>query len=219
MARLKLKRFRVKPPAPEVLAHYVRVYDPRELYHHPDSVLPITSESLFGNDHPLVLDLGCGRGEFLVAQAEDHRDLNFLGFDWHVKSLWAATQAAHQAELDNVRLIQVDFRLALPAMPAGSACEVFMLFPQPVFQHNRTSEDPLLESTLRQVQRVLAPEGWFHFVTDHAEYFEIKRALIEQSGLFTVSNESQAYEGGITWFQRFWETRQIESRRLACRKV
>lgn len=218
MPRLKLKRFRVDPPAPEVLARYVRVYDPRALYHHPESA-GLDARSLFGNDRPLVLDLGCGRGEFMVAQAAAQPDLNFVGFDWHVKSLWAATHQAQGAGLDNVRLIQVDFRLALPALPAESAREVFMLFPQPILKPNRRSEDPLPESALRQIYRLLMPGGWFHFVTDHEEYFAVKRALIEQSGLFTLSNESQTYEGGITWFQRFWETRQVESRRVACRRT
>ncbi len=218
MSRLKLKRFRVKPPLPEVQATYLRDYDPAQVYHLPHEVPPISSPALFGNDHPLSLDLGCGRGDFLITQAAEHPAENFVGIDWHLKSLWDAMHKAQRATLDNVRLIKVDFRLALTIVPDESVREVFLLFPPPMLLHKRINADPLPEPLLPQIHRVLAPGGWFHFVTDHPEYFEIKRALIEGSGLFTLEAESQAFEGGITWFQRFWEGHSIESKRLACRK-
>ena len=120
--------------------------------------------------------------------------------------------------MENVRLVKVDFRLALSIVPDESVSEVFLLFPPPMLLHKRINADPLPEAALRQVHRLLAHGGLFHFVTDHPEYFEVKRRLIEESKLFTLETESQAFEGGITWFQRFWESHDIESKRLACRK-
>lgn len=219
MGRLKLKRFRVKPPSPEVLAQYLRVYPPRDLYYRPQTLPPITSPTLFGNDRPLVLDLGCGRGEFVVAQAARCPDANFAGLDWHLKSVWDAVNRARQSGLDNVRFVKTDFRLALPIVPDESVREVYLLFPPPVLAHKRRSLDLLTDATLRQIHRVLAADGLFHFVTDRPTYFELKRALIEESGLFTILSASQAIEGGLTWYQQFWERFQIESRRLECRKA
>lgn len=219
MSRLKLKRFRVKPPAPEVQARYLRVYNPKDLYYQPDTVPPISSPSLFGNEKPLALDLGCGRGDFLITQAAGHPEENFVGIDLHLKSLWDALHKTQRARLDNVLLLKVDFRLALAVVPDESVSEVFLLFPPPMLLHKRINADPLPEATLHQIHRLLAPNGLFHFVTDHPDYFEVKRKLIEDSGLFSLENESLAFEGGITWFQRFWESRDIASKRLACRKA
>jgi tRNA (guanine-N7-)-methyltransferase len=219
MSRLKLKRFRVKPPPPEALARYLRVYEPRELYHRPQTLPPITSLTLFGNDRPLVLDLGCGRGEFMVAQAAQRPDENFTGLDWHLKSVWDAVNRAGQAGLDNVRFVKTDFRLALCVVADKSVREVYLLFPPPVLTHKRRSGDLLTEATLRQIHRLLAADGLFHFVTDQPAYFELKQALIVESGLFTILSASQAIEGGLTWYQQFWERFQIESRRLECRKA
>jgi len=218
MSRLKLKRFRVKPPLPEVQAHYLREYDPKQVYHLPHEVPPISSPSLFGDDRLLSLDLGCGRGDFLITQAAEHPAENFVGIDWHLKSLWDAIHKAQRAALDNVRLVTADVRLARSIVPDESVHEVNLLFPPPLLLHKRINADPLPETLLPQIHRVLAPGGWFHFVTDHPDYFEIKRRLIEGSGLFTLEAESQAFEGGITWFQRFWEGHAVESKRLACRK-
>jgi len=219
MGRLKLKRFRVKPPPPEALAQYLRLYEPRILYHNPQALPPITSLTLFGNDRPLVLDLGCGRGEFVVGQAAQRPGENFAGLDWHLKSLWDAVNRARRAAVDNVRFIKTDFRLALPLVPDESVREVYLLFPPPVLTYKRRSLDLLTDSTLRQIHRLLMADGLFHFVTDQAEYFERKRTLIETSGLFTILSVSQAFEGGLTWYQQFWERFQIESRRLECRKA
>ncbi|MBP8974375.1 MAG: methyltransferase domain-containing protein [Anaerolineae bacterium] len=219
MARLKLQRFRASEPPDDVQARYIRVYKGRDLHYRPQAVPPISAETLFGVSAPLVLDLGCGRGEFLVAQAGAQPDRYFVGFEWHIKSVWDAAHRAHAANLDNVRIVRADLRLALPIVPDGAADEVLLLFPPPKLAPNERKDDLLSEPLLRQVHRVLLPGGLFHFVTDHAAYFTAKRALIEESGLFAVQGESSAFEGGLTRFQRIWEAMDIASQRLACRRL
>ncbi len=218
MPRVKLKRFHVERPTPDALARYLRGYPGHDLYHNADAQPPITAETLFGRDQPLVFDLGCGRGEFIVEQAAQRPDVLFAGFDWHEKSVWDAVNRADRAQLDNVRVIKADVRLALRIVPDESVCEVFMLFPPPASAERRRKIDPLPESTLRTIHRILVPGGRFHFVTDHAGYFAIKRALIDSTGLFEIVQAGQQIEGGLTRFQQFWESRDIESKRLEARK-
>lgn len=212
--RLKLKRFRVRPPLPDALARTLRAYDGGELYARPETLTPITAQTLFGREGPLVLDLGCGRGEFLVRQAARRPDERFAGLDWHLKSLWYAVHLVQRAALDNVRLIKADFRLALALVPDQSVSEVTLLFPPPILRHNRLSADPLPQWVLPQVHRVLIPGGRFHFVTDAPAYFEVKRALVEAHGGFEVEEESQGFEGGQTWYQQYWERLDYESYRV-----
>lgn len=218
MARLKLNRFRVTEPPDAVKARYIRVYPGRELHFAPETLPPISAEALFGATAPLVLDLGCGRGEFLVRQAQANPDRYFVGFEWHLKSVWDAANRANAANLDNVRLIKGDLRLTLRRVPDACASDIFLLFPPPPLKPRKRKQDLLQESILLQIHRVLLPDGVFHFVTDRADYFAEKRALIAESGLFAIEGESEAFEGGLTRFQRFWEGFAIPSRRLACRK-
>jgi tRNA (guanine-N7-)-methyltransferase len=218
MPRLKLKRFKVKEPTPDALARYFHLYDPKDLHYRPDTVPPIAA--LFGQDRPLALDLGCGRGEFLVRQAAERPATDFAGIDWHIKSLWDAVNRAEQAGLDNVRFIKTDLRLAFNIVPDESVSEVHMLFPPTSsIEPPKRKLDPLPEQTLRAIHRILLPGGPFHFVSDHAGYFEWKRALIEQAGLFEVVLIRRGFEGGQTRFQRIWENFEIESLRLECRKA
>ena len=221
MPRLKLQRFRARPPAPSVMAHYVRDYDGRALHYRPETQPPVTADALFGppaDGSPFVIDLGCGRGEFIVQQAEVRPAEWFVGFDWHRKSIWDAVTRASRAGIDNVRFVRADFRQTLELVPDAVASEVFMLFPPPTVAYKQRKADPLTDATLRMIHRVMQPGTTFHFVTDHPDYFEIKRALIADSGLFAVETVSQALESGQTRFQQFWERFDIASRRLACRK-
>lgn len=219
MPRLKLKRFKVKRPAPDVLAHYVRVYPSKDLHHRPGDLPPISPAALFGLERAMVIDLGCGRGEFITAQAQERPGELFVGFEWHDKSIWDAVNRAHAARLDNVRFIRADFRRALVKVPDRSVSEAFMLFPPPITRPNRLKNDPLPEPTLREIHRALLDGAVFTLVTDSPEYFQAKRALIECSGLFADLETSRAFEGGLTRFQRFWEGFDIASQRLACRKA
>ncbi len=219
MPRLKLKQFKVDEPPTDVLVRYLRLYDAKDLYHRPYTVTPITSGALFGDDHPLVLDLGCGRGEFLVREAAARPGTNFVGIDWHLKSLWDAISQAHAAGLENVRLVKADFRLVFSIVPDESVSEVMMLFPPTAsIEHPKRKSDPLPESTLREIHRILGPGASFHFVSDHAAYFAWKRALIGDSGLFDVVSFRRGFEGGQTRFQRIWERMELETLRLECRK-
>ena len=94
-----------------------------------------------------------------------------------------------------------------------------MLFPPTasILAAKRKS-DPLPDKTLHEIHRVLAPGASFHFVSDHEDYFEWKRGLIAESGLFEIVTLQRGFEGGQTRFQRFWEQFEIESLRLEGRK-
>jgi tRNA (guanine-N7-)-methyltransferase len=217
--RLKLKRFRVNEPGAESLARYYRDYDPKDLYYRPATVTPVTSAALFGDDHPLALDLGCGRGEFVVGQAVDHPDVNFVGIDRHIKSLWDGVNRAESAEIANVRFLKADVRLIFNIVRDESVSEITMLFPptSSIIPAKRKS-DPLPEEVLLAIHRALAPGALFHFVSDHADYFAWKQAMIAESRLFEIMRVQRGFEGGRTRFQRIWETFEVESRRLECRK-
>jgi tRNA G46 methylase TrmB len=118
-----------------------------------------------------------------------------------------------------VRFIKADLRLAFRIVPDESVSQVTMLFP-PTASVNppKRKSDPLPETALRHIHRVLEPGESFHFVSDHPDYFVWKRAMIEDSGLFEVVLVQRGFEGGQTRFQRIWENFEIESLRLECRK-
>ena len=213
MPRLKLKRFRVKPPSPAVLAHYVHDYEGHTLHHHPERLTPLTSEALFGNAQPFVLDIGCGRGEFLCKLAQERPHVNMLGLEWHWKSTYDTVNKLHAAGLDNVCLVRGDARQVLRHMPDAVAQEAFLLFPPPRPDPREAKADLLNPAQMQTYHRVLQPGARFHFVTDNDAYFRQKVAQLAASALFTVLDMAEGFEGGHTDFQRRWEQWGITSKR------
>ncbi len=104
-------------------------------------------------------------------------------------------------------------------VPAGVVCQAYLLFPPPIVELVRHKEDPLPESTIRDLHRVLIDGASFHLVTDSPTFFRVKIDLIESTGLFEQVAVSRDFEGGLTWYQQFWEKLDYESHRVEFRKI
>jgi tRNA (guanine-N7-)-methyltransferase len=211
MSRRTLDRFPVRQPLDAALRRYYRGYDGATLYHTPDALPEVTSASLFGNTRPLILDLGCGRGEFLIGQAQRHPEHNHAGLDFQRKYLYDAVNSADALDLDNLLFLRVDLRHALVKVPRNTVAAIFLLFPPPVMARKHQRKDVLTEAFIADLARILAPGGRLTFVTDHRAYFEKKRILLDNQ--FRRLLTSEGIEGGITWFQRIWERHGLPSLR------
>lgn len=219
MSRVKLKRFKVSKPTLEVLERYLRVYPGDMLHFQPDSLLPINATTLFGNANPLVLDLGSGKGEFVVGRARHEPDMNFVGIEWHSKSLWYSINLAHAAGVTNVRFVRADIRQVLFKVTDQAAQEVYIMFPPPIVKPSRIKNDFFTQEVCQHIYRILVDDGVFRFVTDSSEYFARKVALVGGHTGFERIVQSQAIEGGITAFQQRWERYGIASNRAEYRRL
>ncbi len=212
--RRKLNRFRVTIPEQAIIDRYMLSYLSRNLYYRPETERPISSSGIFGNEQPLILDLGCGRGEFIIAQAQRFPAINFVGIDSHRKSLYDAVNKLSQQALKNLKFIHADLRWVLGIVPDGSVEEAFLLFPAPLMKKRYIKKDVLTASFIRHIHRILKDGGRFHFVTDIAAYFEVKLALINDLDLLSPASVVSSFEGGITRYQKLWEDYEEPSLRI-----
>lgn len=218
MSRKKLNRFKITPPKPEALERYLITYTSKDLYLRSDTLPPISSQYIFNNNDPLILDLGCGRGEFAVDQAQKYPEKNFIGIDTHQKSIYDSVNKVYAAGLNNLKFVRANLRWVLHLVPDSSIETVYLLFPAPVLKKRYRQKDVFTETFIQQVCRLLVPNGVFHFVTDSEPYFKKKTELTAQMGLFSAQSMEKSIEGGITRYQRFWEGFQEASHRVAYTK-
>jgi tRNA (guanine-N7-)-methyltransferase len=135
-------------------------------------IAPLNFGELFGNDHPVEMEVGFGKGLFLLTASEARPDTNFLGVEIERKyALYTAGRLARR-QRQNVRVVCADARLFLPRyITDASLAAVHVYFPDPWWKNRHRKRRVFTEEFARQSARVLKPGGQLHLVSDVAEYF------------------------------------------------
>jgi tRNA (guanine-N7-)-methyltransferase len=135
---------------------------------------------LFGNTHPVILEIGSGKGRFLIATATEHPELNIIGIEKSLHYHRVIRERVVKRNLANIRLINHDAYLVMRDMiPDASISEVHIYFPDPWPRKKEQKRRIVRPEVLEQIERVLLPDGWAIYVTDHKEYFDVAAPLIE----------------------------------------
>jgi len=136
-------------------------------------------EGLFGRKAPLVIDLGCGNGRFLLGSAVWRPDLDHLGIDVLPVVIRYATRRANQRGLNNIRFGVVDgLRLLQHYLPPGCAAEIHCYHPQPYYDPVQVRLRLITPDFLALLHRTLMPGGLFAIQTDNPGYWRYIRAVV-----------------------------------------
>ena len=111
----------------------------------------------FHNSNPIVLELGCGKGEYTVGLARRFPDRNFIGVDIKGARIWTGAKQAHREQLSNVAFLRTDIELIHHFFEQGEVDEVWITFPDPQMKKVRKR----LTSTrfMNLYRSILAPNG------------------------------------------------------------
>src|SRR5438067_13784382 len=135
-------------------------------------------DTLFGRRAPLVLDLGCGNGRFLIGSAVWRPDHDHLGIDLLPVVIRYATRRGNQRGLSNIRFAVVDgMTLVERFLPAASAAEIHCYHPQPFYDPAQVHRRLITPAFLSLVHRALVPDGLFFVQTDNHGYWRYIRQV------------------------------------------
>ena len=146
---------------------------------------PIDLAGIFGNALPVEIEIGSGKGDFLLRRAADRPEINLLGIEWLAGYAAYAADRTGRAGLKNIRLLCAD---AGEVFANSLACEsiqrVHIYFPDPWPKRKHHRRRLIQPGFVRNLHRVLRKGGTVRVVTDHAEYFQhIRRVLESADGL------------------------------------
>ncbi|MGA3156578.1 MAG: tRNA (guanosine(46)-N7)-methyltransferase TrmB [Steroidobacteraceae bacterium] len=141
---------------------------------------------IFGRTAPVVLEIGFGNGEQLLARAMRAPECSFLGIEVHEPGVGHLLLAAERAELSNLRVIRHDAVEVLQGqIPVASLDEVQILFPDPWPKKRHHKRRLIQPAFIETVARCLQPEGLLHLATDWAPYAEHMREVLAACPKFT----------------------------------
>ncbi|MDQ6800360.1 MAG: tRNA (guanosine(46)-N7)-methyltransferase TrmB [Acidobacteriota bacterium] len=142
---------------------------------------------VFGNRNRVVVEIGSGKGRFLIASAMEQPDVNFVGIEKSLHYYRVIRERVEKRGLRNLRVINHDAFLILQKMFADkSVSELHIYFPDPWPRKRDQKRRIIRPEALEEMRRVLVEGGSGIYVTDHGEYFEAAKPLIAQ--FFRVEN-------------------------------
>ena len=141
---------------------------------------PLDFPTLFHNANPVTLEIGSGKGRFLIGSAMEHRDRNFVGIEKSLHYHRVIRDRVLKRGLTNIRLINHDaFPVMQKMFAAASVAEVHIYFPDPWPRKRERKRRIVRPEVLTEIRRVLVDGGFGIYVTDHQSYFESALPVIE----------------------------------------
>lgn len=123
-------------------------------------------QDFFKNDNPLVLELGCGKGEYTVGLARRNPNCNFLGIDIKGARFWRGAKTALEEDMPNVGFLRTQIELVDQVFAEGEVDEIWITFPDPQIKWKRTKHRMTNPDFLDKYKKILTKEGLIHLKTD-----------------------------------------------------
>ncbi len=166
MGKDKLRRF-------AEMTTFQRVFQPQVNYHSPDHELKGNwNEKVFLNHHPIVLEIGCGKGEYTVGLAQRYPEKNFIGIDIKGARIWRGAKTINDEQICNAAFLRIRMETIQKFFNLNEVSEIWITFPDP--QPREAKENKRLSSLLflKRYATFLKPDGIIHLKTDNFQLWE-----------------------------------------------
>lgn len=178
-------------------------------------------EDFFHNDRPIVLELGCGKGEYTVGLAQAHPECNYIGIDIKGARMWTGACKARDAGMENVAFLRTDIELLPHFFAPSEVAEIWITFPDPQMKKTRKR----LTSTrfMELYRKVAAPNATIHLKSDSPFLYTYTRAMVQLNKLDVVTDTSDLYTTHAgnpilnirTYYEQQWLDRGLTIKYLA----
>jgi tRNA (guanine-N7-)-methyltransferase len=171
--------------------------------------------TFFKNDNPIVLELGCGKGEYTIALAQKNPGKNFIGIDIKGARFWRGAKTAIEENLDNVAFVRTQIELVDFIFAENEVSEIWITFPDPQIKFQRTKHRMTNSSFMKKYHHILNDEGIMNLKTDSEFMHGYTLGLLHGEGHEILYANHTVYknEGApkeVTSTQTFYEKQYLE---------
>ena len=173
------------------------------------------NSEFFKNDNPIVLELGCGKGEYSVGLAERFPEKNFIGIDIKGARFWRGAKTAVETGMNNVAFVRTQIELINHIFTENEVSEIWITFPDPQIKYKRTKHRMTNSEFLNNYKKILKPNGLMHLKTDSEFMHGYTLGLLHGEGHEVIYANHNIYknEGApaeVTGIQTFYESQYLE---------
>lgn len=174
--------------------------DMEEIFHKDHPLKGRWGEEMFGNDHPIILELGCGKGEYTIALAERHPENNYIGVDIKGARLWKGAKYATEKPLPNVAFLRIRIEFIESLFAQDEVSQIWVTFADPqVHKPRKRLTSELFLSRYRKFLRTAddgSETGTIHLKTDSQLLHESTLEVIQAGGHHLIEADNDIYGSG-----------------------
>ena len=159
--------------------------------------------ALFPQNNPIYIEVGMGKGRFIMDMAEAHPDINYIGIEMYSSVLLRATQKMEERTLDNLKFILMDAVKIDECFAEGEVDRIYLNFSDPWPKDRHAKRRLPSRRFLEKFHKILVPDGEIEFKTDNRALFDFALEEVEAGGFslvkhtFDLHNDSEMMEGNI----------------------
>ncbi|MFO8146908.1 MAG: tRNA (guanosine(46)-N7)-methyltransferase TrmB [Bacteroidota bacterium] len=169
----------------------------------------------FKNNNPIVLELGCGKGEYSVALAQAYPEKNFIGVDIKGARFWRGAKTGIEENITNLGFIRTQIELVDHIFAENEIDEIWITFPDPQIKYKRTKHRLTNSEFLQKYKYILKPEGIVNLKTDSEFMHGYTLGLLHGEGHEILQANHDVYKNvyspkEVTGIQTFYEKQYLE---------
>jgi len=177
-------------------------------------------EDFFHNEHPIVLELGCGKGEYTVGLAEKFPEKNFIGIDIKGARMWRGAVTTLDKGLKNVAFLRSRIELLHSFFDRGEVSEIWITFPDPQPRKRREKKRLTHPRFLEVYRNILKPGGYVHLKTDNVDMFQYSLEVIRLNDFpleeCTTDLYGEKKDEFVFGIRTFYEKKFLEEGKKIC---
>lgn len=151
------------------------------------------NDNYFMNNNPIVLELGCGKGEYTTGLAEQHPEKNYIGVDIKGNRIWSGATAAIEKDLKNVAFLRSRIDFIEHSFSENEINEIWITFPDPQPQKTRARKRLTHPIFINRYKKFLKPGGLVHLKTDSTSLYDYTMEMIKEQNFEVLLHTSDLY--------------------------
>lgn len=166
----------------------------------------------FRNDHPIIVELGCGKGEYTVGLGKLYPEKNFIGIDIKGARMWSGAKQSQEENLRNIAFLRTHIELIDYFFSPGEVSEIWITFPDP--QMSKVNKRMTSTRFMQLYRKVLTPDGLIHLKTDSLFMFQYTLEMAKVNQFNIIKETTDLYENSsadqILSIRTFYEQQWLE---------